>query len=172
METAERKSHWEKLYATKNASETSWFQASPQTSLAFLEQFHLPKTARIIDVGGGNSFLVDELLKRGYEHLTVLDISEKALEKNPASFGKKCLESEVDCGGCRSIRAAGKLRLLARPGGVSFFDRGKRHPKLRGKCRAARRAGRLASAGDFFGKSTGKVQRLACSAIFEEVHDG
>ena len=79
MET--RKEHWEKVYATKQPHEVSWTQELPQTSLDFIHSFHLPKTAGIIDIGGGDSKLVDFLLEEGFENITVLDISEKAIEK-------------------------------------------------------------------------------------------
>jgi cyclopropane fatty-acyl-phospholipid synthase-like methyltransferase len=87
MET--RKNHWETVYATKNPNEVSWTQERPDTSLNFIHSFGLPKTARIIDVGGGDSKLVDYLLDEGYENVTVLDISEKALEKAKTRLGAK-----------------------------------------------------------------------------------
>lgn len=81
MENFDRKLHWETIYQTKQLTEVSWFQPTPETSLSFMEQLNIPKTAKIIDVGGGDSFLVDNLLELGYEDITVLDISEKALER-------------------------------------------------------------------------------------------
>ncbi len=81
MNTKDRKVHWEKIYNTKSLNEVSWYQPIPTTSLNFLEQFKIPKSAKIIDVGGGDSFFVDHLLKHGYTDITVLDISEAALER-------------------------------------------------------------------------------------------
>jgi SAM-dependent methyltransferase len=81
MDYSTRKNHWETIYETKNPDEVSWAQAVPKTSLDFIHSFGLPKTAEIIDVGGGDSNLVDFLLDEGYENITVLDISEKALAK-------------------------------------------------------------------------------------------
>lgn len=75
------KNHWETVYETKNANQVSWTQQVPKTSLEFIHSFGLPKSARIIDIGSGDSKLVDCLLDEGYENITVLDISEKALEK-------------------------------------------------------------------------------------------
>ncbi len=83
-----RKEHWEKVYATKQPSEVSWTQSVPQTSLDFVHSFNLPKTARIIDVGGGDSKLVDFLLAEGFENITVLDISEQALERAKLRIGE------------------------------------------------------------------------------------
>ena len=86
MET--RKEHWEKVYATKQRNEVSWTQELPRTSLDFVHSFDLPKAASIIDVGGGDSKLVDYLLDEGYEDISVLDISEKALERAKARLGE------------------------------------------------------------------------------------
>lgn len=82
------KQHWEKLYETKQPNEVSWTQDIPKTSLDFIHSFHLPKSASIIDIGGGDSRLVDFLLKEGYKNVTVLDISGKALGKTKARLGK------------------------------------------------------------------------------------
>ena len=84
-----RKNHWETVYQTKSPEQVSWTQEVPQTSLAFISSFGVAKTARIIDVGGGDSKLVDHLLEQGFENITVLDISEKALEKAKSRLGDK-----------------------------------------------------------------------------------
>ena len=89
-----KKSHWENIFSTKNSPNVSWFQEVPTTSLAFIRSLNLPKTAQIIDVGGGDSYLVDYLLKDGYEHITVLDISEKALEKVKERLGESAKKIE------------------------------------------------------------------------------
>ncbi len=83
------KSHWEKVYESKGPQDLSWTQEAPTTSLSFIHSFGLPKTAKIIDVGGGDSRLVDHLLKEGYENISVLDISAHALEKAKKRLGKK-----------------------------------------------------------------------------------
>ena len=75
------KSHWENVFATKNPNEVSWTQKYPKTAMNYLEGLQLPKTAHIIDIGGGDSNFVDALLQNGYENIWVLDISEFALEK-------------------------------------------------------------------------------------------
>jgi SAM-dependent methyltransferase len=84
-----RKNHWETVYQTKSPEQVSWTQEVPQTSLAFISSFGVAKTARIIDVGGGDSKLVDHLLEQGFENISVLDISEKALEKARSRLGDK-----------------------------------------------------------------------------------
>ena len=82
------KNHWETVYNTKSANEVSWTQDTPAVSLDFIHSFNLPKSAKIIDVGGGDSKLVDYLLEEGFENITVLDISSKALEKAQRRLGK------------------------------------------------------------------------------------
>lgn len=82
------KQHWEKVYETKSSNEVSWTQEKPETSLRFIRNSKLPKSAKIIDVGGGDSKLVDFLLEEGYENITVLDISAKAIEKAKERLGE------------------------------------------------------------------------------------
>lgn len=81
--------HWEKVYQTKSPEEISWIQKVPQTSLDLIDSFNLPKNAKIIDIGGGDSTLVDHLLQAGFTNLTVLDISESALQKVKLRLGDK-----------------------------------------------------------------------------------
>lgn len=84
-----RQTHWETVYETKEPNQVSWTQEIPKTSLDFINDFNLPKNARIIDVGGGDSKLVDFLIEEGFTDITVLDISAKALEKAKMRLGKK-----------------------------------------------------------------------------------
>jgi 2-polyprenyl-3-methyl-5-hydroxy-6-metoxy-1,4-benzoquinol methylase len=74
------KAHWETVYHTKAPDRVSWFRPHLETSLALIERTAAGRSASIIDVGGGESTLVDDLLARGYENITVLDVSETALE--------------------------------------------------------------------------------------------
>ena len=84
----DRKKHWETVYETKQPNEVSWTQENPKTSFVFIQETHLSKTAKIIDIGGGDSKLVDFLLEEGYQDITVLDISEKALKRAQKRLGK------------------------------------------------------------------------------------
>ncbi len=84
-----REKHWETVYETKNPSQVSWTQKIPKTSLEFIRSFGLEKSAKIIDIGGGDSHLVDYLLDDGFENVSVLDISSKALEKAKARLGER-----------------------------------------------------------------------------------
>lgn len=80
MESFNRKEHWEKIYQTKAANEVSWYQQRPAV-LDWINDWNIPLDARIIDIGGGDSLLPDFLLDAGYNGLTVLDISQAALER-------------------------------------------------------------------------------------------
>lgn len=73
------KDHWEKVYTTKATDAVSWFQEHAESSLDFIHATGIGKEAAIIDVGGGASRLVDDLLAEGYGDLTVLDLSGAAL---------------------------------------------------------------------------------------------
>ena len=84
-----QKAYWENIYTVKQPHEVSWTQELPATSLQFIHTFDVPKTAAIIDIGGGDSKLVDHLLDEGYDNLTVLDISEKALQRAKDRLGNK-----------------------------------------------------------------------------------
>ena len=84
----DRKNHWETVYETKQPNEVSWTQEYPKTSIDFIHETHLDKTANIIDIGGGDSKLVDFLLEEGYENISVLDISANALERAKKRLGK------------------------------------------------------------------------------------
>jgi SAM-dependent methyltransferase len=81
--------HWETVYETKTPDQVSWTQKVPQTSLDFITSFGLEKSAKIIDIGGGDSHLVDHLLALGYHNISVLDISSKALERAKNRLGEK-----------------------------------------------------------------------------------
>jgi SAM-dependent methyltransferase len=83
------KSHWETVYETKLPNQVSWTQDKPQTSLDFVSSFNLPRSANIIDIGGGDSKLVDFLLDLGYTNISVLDISEKSIERAKSRLGEK-----------------------------------------------------------------------------------
>jgi 2-polyprenyl-3-methyl-5-hydroxy-6-metoxy-1,4-benzoquinol methylase len=83
------KLHWEKIYSTTQPHEVSWTQAIPHTSLNFIKQAGLSTDAHIIDIGGGDSNLVDHLLELGYKNITVLDISEQALTRAQLRLGEK-----------------------------------------------------------------------------------
>ncbi len=89
MEHFDRRQHWEKIYQTKQTEEASWYQPLPETSLNFFEKHGISTTSKIIDVGGGDSLLVDHLLDRGHQDITLLDISAHALDKAKKRLGDR-----------------------------------------------------------------------------------
>ena len=83
------KKHWETVYQNKTPEQVSWTQEIPKTSLEFIAQFNLDPSAKIIDVGGGDSHLVDFLIDGGFKDISVLDISSKAIERAKYRLGDK-----------------------------------------------------------------------------------
>lgn len=83
------KEHWENVFAQKQENEVSWFQEYPETSINFLELFHLPLHANIIDIGGGDSHFIDVLIEKGYQNIFLLDISANAIERTKKRLGAK-----------------------------------------------------------------------------------
>jgi ubiquinone/menaquinone biosynthesis C-methylase UbiE len=84
----DRKQHWEQVYTTKASNNTSWFQESADQSLELIHNTYLGKDSAIIDVGGGASKLVDDLVEEDYNDLTVLDLSSAALDVAKLRLGK------------------------------------------------------------------------------------
>jgi SAM-dependent methyltransferase len=81
--------HWENVFATKEENEVSWFQEKPETSIQLIQSCRVAKDARIIDIGGGDSYLIDSLLDLGYTNLFLLDISENAINRAKKRLGDK-----------------------------------------------------------------------------------
>ena len=92
------KEHWEDVWSRKKSNEVSWYQQEPKTSLEMILSTNPSKDARIIDVGGVDSNLVDRLLDQGFKNITVLDISAKALERAKQRLGDKAgLVKWIEC---------------------------------------------------------------------------
>lgn len=89
MEDFDRKKHWNSIYQNKLPDELSWYQAAPVASLEFFKQNKVQRTAKIIDIGGGDSLLVDHLIDLGYQDITVLDISEAAIDRVKVRLGDR-----------------------------------------------------------------------------------
>ncbi len=87
MNEFNRKKHWEDIYLSKDTKDVSWYQPVPLTSLDFLRESSISPNAKIIDIGGGDSLLADHLLDLGYTDITVLDISEAAINKAKQKLG-------------------------------------------------------------------------------------
>lgn len=89
MEESPRRTHWNTVYATKGEQERSWYQDYPSTSMDAIASVRLPHDAAIIDVGGGDSHVVDALLDAGFTNVTVLDISAQAIENAKLRLGDR-----------------------------------------------------------------------------------
>lgn len=89
MSTAERQAHWNGIYAAKGEAKVSWFQETPAPSLDLIALIGATRRSAIIDIGGGASRLVDCLVARDYQDLTVLDLSQAALAAAQARLGDK-----------------------------------------------------------------------------------
>mgnify|MGYP000344845664 CR=1 FL=1 len=85
----DKQQHWETVYQTKARDEVSWFREHLDTSLRMIQNTGAGKDAAMIDVGGGNSTLVDDLLERGFVDISVLDISESAIAGSKDRLGEK-----------------------------------------------------------------------------------
>lgn len=83
------KAHWENIYAVKEPTEVSWYREHLDNSLEMILQTNVEKHGLIIDVGGGSSTLIDDLLNKGFSNLSVLDISANAIETSKKRLGKK-----------------------------------------------------------------------------------
>lgn len=92
MQSESRRVHWQNLYTKKGENEVSWFQENPAPSLELIAQIGAPPASAIIDIGGGASRLVDNLIDRGFEDVTVLDLSEAALEAAKARLGSRAAQ--------------------------------------------------------------------------------
>lgn len=84
-----RKEHWEHIYSTRPTEKLGWHTPHLQTSLTWIKELSLDVDASIIDIGGGASTLVDDLLDEGYRAISVLDVSENALSSAKARLGEK-----------------------------------------------------------------------------------
>jgi 2-polyprenyl-3-methyl-5-hydroxy-6-metoxy-1,4-benzoquinol methylase len=80
--------HWEKIYAEKSSTAVSWYRPHLETSLELIGRVAVDHSSSILDVGGGESTLVDDLLARGFEDITVLDISRTAIDANRKRLGE------------------------------------------------------------------------------------
>ena len=87
--TYDAKEHWENIYQTKKSNEVSWHQKKPKTSLNLISGINLDKGAKIIDIGAGDSKLVDNLLAVGFRNITVLDVSSNALNRVKKRLGNR-----------------------------------------------------------------------------------
>lgn len=83
------RAHWSAIYRTKSPTEVSWYEPAPAVSLEYIRSVGLTPGARIVDVGGGASLLVDHLLAEGFERITVVDVAEEALARARERLGER-----------------------------------------------------------------------------------
>ena len=88
------RSHWDTVYRSKAHEAMSWYRAHLERSLALIERVSPNRDAAIIDVGAGESTLVDDLVARGYRHVAVLDVSPAAIEAARRRLGERAGEVE------------------------------------------------------------------------------
>jgi len=86
---AVRSSHWDAVYSEKGETQTSWFRPCLDESLRLIDALDLPRNQPVLDVGGGRSTLVDDLLSRGFRDVSVLDLSSVALDETRRRLGAK-----------------------------------------------------------------------------------
>ncbi len=97
------KRHWEKVYQTKQPTEVSWYRPHLEVSLQLIEEAAPNRDAHIIDVGAGESTLVDDLLDRGYRNLYAMDLSATALDVAQARLGANAAKVNWLCGDVRTF---------------------------------------------------------------------
>lgn len=103
--------YWDDVYKNKSETDVSWFQAEPKKSLELIDELHLPLNAPIIDIGGGDSRLVDHLLFRGFENVSVLDISPTSLLKLKNRLGEKGRNVDYVCSDITEFKPIVKYKL-------------------------------------------------------------
>ena len=84
-----KKDHWEKVFKTKTPKEVSWTETYPKNSIDFINHLNLDTRLPVIDIGGGDSLLVDNLIEMGFKDISVLDISKKALQRTKKRLGER-----------------------------------------------------------------------------------
>ena len=95
--------HWEKIYREKSPDTVSWYRAHLEASLRLIEQSAPQRDASIIDVGGGESTLVDDLLARAYRNITVLDVSQTAIDVTKGRLGRAAERVHCVAGGLTAL---------------------------------------------------------------------
>jgi len=86
------KTHWEHIYETKAPTQVSWYQEHAQFSLQYIQNTSVQKTDHIIDIGGGASTLVDDLIAAGFQNISVLDVSATALQIARQRLGARAVD--------------------------------------------------------------------------------
>ena len=155
-----KKQHWENVFATKKETEVSWYQEKPETSLQFFERNKIPKNANILEIGGGDSYLIDNLLEQGYESLTLLDISENAIERIKKRLGKKAEKVNFVVSDILDFSSIEKFDVIHDRASFHFFNQRRRYSKICYFDEPYFRTKRTLFCGNFFRIRTFKMQRF------------
>jgi len=125
----DQKRHWETIYQTRDVHTVSWFQAEARESLDLITRFVPDRVAPIIDVGAGASVLVDDLLSAGYADITVLDLSETAIEISRQRLGNSASKVKWIVGDVRDVPLSKRGYTVWHDRAVFHFltDAGDRH---------------------------------------------
>lgn len=128
---SDRHAHWQNLYRTRRADSVSWFRPHLEVSLELLSAGGMSSASRVIDIGGGASTLVDDLLGRGLRHVSVLDVSEEALAYARRRLAERAglvqwlagsvLEIELSAGGFDFWHDRAMLHFLTDPADVARY---------------------------------------------------
>ena len=140
-----RREHWEQVYSSKPPDRLGWYKPRLQTSLDWITELSLDANVPIIDVGGGASTLVDDLLERGYSAITVLDLAAPALELIRARLGEKGSTVTWLCGDVTEIELSENAFELWHDRAVFHFltDAGDRERYRANLCKALRPGGHV-----------------------------
>ncbi|AVR46064.1 SAM-dependent methyltransferase [Christiangramia fulva] len=173
------KTHWEKIYSSKNFEETSWYQEKPETSLNLIETLNLSHDAPVIDIGGGDSHLCDHLLKLGYSDLSVLDISKKAIERAKKRLGKKADEVSWIVSDVTDFKQEDKFELWHDRAAFHFLNEPEKINKYFENLKASLKSGGFVILGTFSdegpekcsGINVHRYSEAEMSALFEKDFD-
>ena len=145
QDRSSRAKHWERIYSSRSAGEVGWYTPHLETSLDWIGSVGLEPDAAIIDVGGGASTLVDDLLGRGYSAITVLDLAAPALQLIKARLGEKGSTVTLLCGDVTDIELGENAFELWHDRAVFHFltDAGDRDRYRANLCRALRPGGHV-----------------------------
>src|SRR3954470_762131 len=141
MSAVDREAHWQNVYSTKGEKEVSWFQEMPSKSLELIARCGAGPDSAIIEVGGGASRLVDELLKAGYRNVTILDLSEAALATSRERIGSRSEEVKWISGDATTWQPSGQYDIWHDRAAFHFLTEAQDRQDYVGRLKSALRHG-------------------------------
>lgn len=173
------KKHWENIYTSKNFEDTSWYQEKPETSLNLIETLNLAHDAAVIDIGGGDSFLCDNLLELGYTNISVLDISKNAIERAKKRLGKKAADVKWIVSDATDFKQENKFELWHDRAAFHFLNEPEKIRKYIENLTASLKSGGFLVLGTFSdegpekcsGINVHRYSEVEMSALFEDNFD-